>query len=115
MSVTFAEFTKLATKRRWTPEMLAVRFRGKIDEPSVFFHRVLGGQAPQSLIPYRSVLDFYAQTIADKPESIISKPTCACGCGERVFDRKKWATQACRQRVARKRRKRVANAQFGAS
>ena len=41
LEVTFRDFAELAKRRGWTPQNLAEKFRGKIEEPSEFFHRVL--------------------------------------------------------------------------
>jgi hypothetical protein len=51
-TITFGEFAKLAQRRHWTAEALAFRFRGKIEEPGEFFHRVLQGKTPGALIAY---------------------------------------------------------------
>jgi len=58
--VTFREFAALAGRRHWTAEQLAARFRGRIDEPTEFFKRVLTGKSPERIIPYRSVIKFYS-------------------------------------------------------
>lgn len=47
--ITFKEFASLAKRRGWTPEYLAQKFRGKIDGPSEFFHRVLSGKPDWSV------------------------------------------------------------------
>ena len=47
--VTFGDFAKLAKQRHWSAESLATMFRGKIDHPSEFFHRVLSGAAPLTM------------------------------------------------------------------
>jgi hypothetical protein len=99
--VTFGDFSKLATRRGLTPEYLAERFTDKIERPSEFFHRVFQGQHAAVVIPYRSVLAFYVAELNCHQESIGSHRTCACGCGEAVFDRKKWASSGCKKRLQR--------------
>ncbi len=63
-SVTYADFATLARRRGWTAAFLANHFRGKIEEPRAFFERVLacrsnGEDLSGSVIPFRSVLEFY--------------------------------------------------------
>jgi len=97
--VTFREFAELARRRQLTLQSLAERFRGKIENPLEFFSRVLSGKSPDLIIPYRSILEFYASAV----EPISTQPVCACGCGLPVFDRKKWATSGCKKKVAREK------------
>ena len=98
--ITFADFIKLAERRRWTPESLAKRFRGAIENPSEFFHRVFESRNATAIIPYRSVIVFYSQEL--KPQAQASRnKSCSCGCGQAVFDRKKWAGSACKKRAQR--------------
>jgi hypothetical protein len=98
--VTFADFTKLAARRRWTPESLAKRFRGVIENPSEFFHRVFESKNATAIIPYRSAIVFYTQEL--KPQAQASRDkSCSCGCGQAVFDRKKWASPGCKKRLQR--------------
>jgi hypothetical protein len=98
--VTFGDFAKLATRRGLTPEYLAERFTDKIERPSEFFHRVFQGQYAAVVIPYRSILAFYVAELNCHQDSIGRHNVCACGRGAPVFDRKKWASPGCRQKVA---------------
>jgi hypothetical protein len=99
--VTFSQFAKLAERRKLTAQSLAARFRGRIDTPLEFFTRVLSGKWPESAIPYRSILEFYAMAMEREPGQM--HPFCACGCGAPVFDRKKWASPGCRTKATRSR------------
>jgi hypothetical protein len=99
--VTFGDFAKLASKRRLTPEYLAERFTDKIERPSEFFHRVFQGQYAAVVISYRSVLAFYVSELNCHQDPIGNHRTCACGCGQSVFDRKKWASTGCKKQVQR--------------
>jgi hypothetical protein len=99
--VTFADFAKLAGKRGLSPEYLAERFTDKIERPSEFFHRVFQGQYAAVVIPYRSVLAFYASELNCHQDSSGQHRVCACGCGQAVFDRKKWAAPGCKKRLQR--------------
>jgi hypothetical protein len=99
--VTFSDFAKLANRRGLTPEYLAERFANKIERPSEFSHRVFQGQYAAVVIPYRSVLAFYVVELECHQDSIGQHRTCACGCGQAVFDRKKWASPGCKKRLKR--------------
>jgi hypothetical protein len=98
--ITFRQFTELARRRNLSPQSLAERFRKRIENPLEFFTRVLSGKSPDSVIPYRSVLEFYA-TASSATETKLTRPVCACGCGAPVFDRKKWAKPGCRKKSQR--------------
>jgi hypothetical protein len=103
---TFKDFAAVARKRGHTAESLAERFRGKIENPSEFFERVMtcrykGEDRSWVVIPYRSVLEFYNQELHYFRDSNPKQRTCACGCGLPVFEKRKWASAACRKRVQR--------------
>ncbi len=105
--VSFKDFGALAKRRGWTAEFLAEEFRGKIEEPSEFFHRVLsckykGEDRSLVVIPYRSVLEFYRKELSP----LIAEGNvrlCECKCGRRVHGRKSYASVACRKRMERRR------------
>jgi hypothetical protein len=99
--VTFSDFSKLANKRGLTPEYLAERFTDKIERPSELFHRIFQGVYAVVVIPYRSVLAFYSSELQCHQDSVGHHKVCACGCGQAVFDRKKWAGSACKKRAQR--------------
>jgi hypothetical protein len=104
--VTFKDFAAVAKKRGHTVESLADRFRGKIENPSEFFERVMtckykGEDRSDVVIPYQSVLEFYSQELHYFQDSNAKHRQCACGCGAPVFDRKKWASAACKKRIQR--------------
>jgi len=105
--VTFRDFAALAKRKGWTAEFLVEEFRGKIEEPSEFFHRVLsckykGEDRSWVVIPYRSVLEFYHKELSP----LIAEGNvrlCECKCGRRVHGRKSYASVACRKRMERRR------------
>ncbi len=105
--VSFKDFGALAKRRGWTAEFLAEEFRGKIEEPSEFFHRVLsckykGEDRSWVVIPYRSVLEFYRKELSP----LIAEGNvrlCECKCGRRVHGRKSYASVSCRKRMERRR------------
>jgi len=105
--VTFRDFAALAKRRGWTPEFLAEEFRGKIEGPSEFFHRVLsckynGEDRSWVVIPYASVLVLYLQEISPFVEDK-SVRLCICGCQRRVYGRKQYASGYCRLKSHRER------------
>jgi hypothetical protein len=102
--VTFKDFAALAKKRGHTAESLADRFRGKIENASEFFERVMtcrshGEDRSGVVVPYRSVIEFYLEELHYFGDSHEKHRRCACGCGAPVFDRKKWASPSCRQKT----------------
>lgn len=100
--VTYGQFAALAKAQGWVAQFLAERFRGKIESPSEFFHRLIDPEKADCAIPYLSVLEFYLQKIATLAKDPKQK-SCACGCGRPLFGRKKLATGYCRVKMSRKR------------
>ena len=100
--LTFGQFAALAKAKRWSVQRLAEQFRGKIESPADFSHRLLDPRNADAAIPYRSVLEFYQRNASgpgEKPEG----RSCACGCDRPVSGRKKLATGYCRVKMARRR------------
>ncbi len=111
--VTFKDFATVAKKRGHTAESLADRFRGKIENPSDFFERIMscrykGEDRSWVVLPYRSVIEFYNEELHYFRDSNQKHRQCACGCGAPVFDRKKWASPACKKRIQRNGERRAA-------
>jgi hypothetical protein len=111
--ITFKDFATVARKRGHTAESLAERFRGKVENPSEFFERVMsckykGEDRTGIVIPYRSVIEFYNEELHYFGESHENHRRCACGCGSPVFDRQKWASPACKKRIQRNGDRRAA-------
>jgi len=104
--VTFAEFATVARRRGWTASSLSQLFRGRFgDQPNQvgeFFERMFQGRYANTVIPYRSVLVFFERELSFHQAETGRDRRCACGCGQRVWDRKKWASNACRQKWHRK-------------
>ena len=84
--VSFRDFAALANRKGWTPEFLACEFRGKVDGPSEFFHRVLGGKHGDVAIPFHSVLDFYQKELSPLMQDEAVR-LCVCGCQRRAHGR----------------------------
>ena len=104
--ITFKNFANVVKRRGHTPESLAALFRGKIEDPREFFERVMscrshGEDRSSVVIPYRSVIEFYQKEAHYFSDSAVSHRHCACGCRRPVFDRKKWASSACRKKAQR--------------
>ncbi|MEE9611332.1 MAG: hypothetical protein V3W19_08770 [Desulfatiglandales bacterium] len=105
--VTFRDFSALAKRRNWTAEFLSENFKGKIENPSELFHRILsckyhGEDRGYLIIPYKSILDFYWRELSPLIEEK-SIRFCICGCQRRVHGRKSYASMACRKRMERRR------------
>ena len=99
--IAFKNFVLVAHRRAWTAQSLADRFRGRIENPAEFFHRVLDGKSPDAIIPYRSVIEFFFAAAQENPAPGNTQ-ACACGCGRTVFDRKRYALPGCKTRTARR-------------
>jgi hypothetical protein len=104
--ITYKDFAPLARNRGQTAESLAERFRGMIEEPREFFELIMTCKYKHEdrsyvVIPYRSVIEFYLEELHYFGESHAKHKRCACGCGAPVFDRKKWASSACKKRIQR--------------
>ncbi len=100
--MTFGDFSKLAARRGHRAESLAERFKGKIENPSGFFNRVMQARYAEVVIPYRSVLAFHVEEMHYFTDSNPKQRRCACGCDQPVFDRQKWALPGCKKKTARR-------------
>ena len=100
--VTFRDFANLAKRNNWTPESLAGKFKGTIENPSEFFHRALSGRPSwDTVIPYRSVIKFVYEQM-NPLVKVGSVRLCICGCQRPAYGRKKYATDYCRVKVSRR-------------
>lgn len=101
--VTFGDFAKRAKQRHWSAESLAANVSRQ-------------NRSPVRILPSRSErrgtvdsdclsvgIELYESesTVTDM-STASGKAVCACGCGAPVFDRKKWATPGCKNRVQRR-------------
>lgn len=88
-----AYFTRVLSCKWLSPETHRIEDRGDV------------------AIAYRAVIEFYENEFFYETHKGIKqraytstefgKRACACGCGEAVFDRKKWATPGCKKRLQR--------------
>lgn len=105
--VTFAEFARVMRSRGIDPTYLVKRFRTEFGdgtaEVRMFFDQVFDRRYRDRMIPYRSVIEFFRREVGITQMGSDCGRRCACGCGQRVFGRKKWATNACKQRGYRRR------------
>lgn len=101
-AITYGQFARLAKAKGWSPAYLAERFRGKIETPSEFFHRVLDTRNAGIAIAYQSVIQFYFENVGPAA-GVSERKTCACGCDRPLTGRKKLATGYCRVKMARHR------------
>jgi hypothetical protein len=104
--VNFDEFNVLARRRGLTVDSLTELFRGRFGnrgDVRDLFERVFQKRYAATVIPYRCVIEFFEKELGFHQEEAGSERRCACGCGARVFDRRKWASNACRQRGHRQR------------
>jgi len=99
--VTYRDFANLAKRMNWTPESLAGKFRGTIENPSEFFHRALSGKPGWDVvIPYKSIIKFVYEQINPLAEEGDIR-LCVCGCQKPTYGKKKYASNYCRVRASR--------------
>lgn len=103
--VMYGEFADMARDRGLTADSLVAVFRGKFGsdgDPRKMFEAVFQRRYQDTVIPYRSVIEFYERELGYHQDETGVDRRCLCGCGKRVYDRRKWASNACRQRGHRK-------------
>lgn len=114
---TFGQFAALARQRGWTVDFLTAQFAGRFsdekDPPRRFFGRVLGGGHADVAIPYDSVIAFYNQKRGIDQRGPAPERRCACGCGQHICGRQRFASAACRKRASRDRGAQSVTAQNG--
>lgn len=98
-TITCGDFAAVARRHGWTVDYLSDVFRGQIERPREFFAYAMQGQYRETVIPFRSVLDFYRKATR-LPDDVPGR-RCACGCRALVFDRRRWATAGCKKRKQR--------------
>lgn len=112
--VTFANFAELMRRRGDTPQLLATRFRDQFgartdqpgyESPRSYFDRIANHDpSPETLIPYRMLVDFYVK--ATRPQLRGDQKDrfrrCLCGCGSALlFARRQYASETCEKRGER--------------
>jgi hypothetical protein len=108
VSITYSQFRHVAKHRGWTLEWLLEQAKEKLDKPTDTLRRVMHGALVDGkhelladvVIPYRCLIELYQRATQLKP-ALVGDKMCACGCGELVRGKKKWATPGCRKRVQR--------------
>jgi hypothetical protein len=101
--ITFAQVRDLAARKGMTLDDLVERFRGALDRPREVFTRLLDKRHGKVVIPYGAVIAWYQRATAPVL-ALAAEKACACGCGDKVSGRHKWASPGCRKRVQRKSR-----------
>jgi hypothetical protein len=105
--ITFEDFAALARRRGLTLDFLIETFRGRfgarVGDVRDFFERVFMGRYADNVIPYRAVIELYLSELGVHQAETGRERRCSCGCGQRVFDRRRYASNACRQRGHRQR------------
>jgi hypothetical protein len=100
------EFARLMRARGIDQRYLVKRFRSSfgdgVSDVRGFFERAFQRRS-DLMVPYRSVLEFYQREIGAVQDAEGRERRCACGCGQRLFGRRKWASAECRQRGYRRR------------
>ena len=106
-TVSFAEFARVMRRQGIDEAYLVKRFRTDFvsgtGEARAFFERVFDPRYANVVIANRPVIEFYLRETGAIRDASDRDRRCACGCGQRVFGRKKWASKGCRQRGYRRR------------
>jgi hypothetical protein len=74
-----------------------------VEQAREVFARVWDTRLGAVVMPYWAVIQWYEKTTAPRL-SLEGERDCACGCGARVWGRKKWAGPGCRMRAYRQSR-----------
>jgi hypothetical protein len=101
--ITFAQVRELALKQGLTLHDLGEQFQEDVERPREVFTRVWDKRLGEVVMPYWAVIQWYEKATAPVL-ALAGEPTCACGCGARVWGRRKWARPGCRMRVYRQSR-----------
>jgi hypothetical protein len=101
--ITFGQVRALAVKQGMSPSDLVAQFQEDVERPREVFTRVWDRRLGGVVMPYWAVIQWYQKTTAPVL-ALAGEPTCACGCGIRVWGRRKWAKPGCRMRVYRQSR-----------
>lgn len=105
-TVSMADLAALCRRRGLDVDFLTERFRGAFgDKPGEvrdFFLRAFQGRYADVVVPWASVLTWYQRELGLEQLASGRERRCACACGQRVWGRKRWASDACRKRVARR-------------
>ena len=95
--VTAQAFREVMERRGYAVDDLVPLFKGKIEDPRVFFTTIFDRRHGELVIPFKA---FYAKESAFLRERAKQR-LCACGCNRLVFGRYRWAAPGCRKRIQR--------------
>jgi hypothetical protein len=106
--VTVKQFRALVRKHRWSEAWLITCVEDDLPYADRLVHRLLHEDAAGSTAIPRPLLTLYwrfKDVTPDAPvtaTSALPGRTCACNCGERVWGRQRFASQACQKRCYRR-------------
>jgi hypothetical protein len=109
--VSMRDFAGLCRQRKYGIDYLVEQFAGKFgcadgmarETTRQFFERLQLGRSAANVIPFRCLIEFYQRELGYLQDATGEERRCACGCGQHVFGRKKWAAASCKQRAYRQR------------
>jgi hypothetical protein len=101
--ITFAQVRALALKQGLHQRDLAAQFQEEVEQAREVFARVWDKRLGAVIMPYWAVIQWYEKTTAPRL-AMEGEADCACGCGVKVWGRRKWAKPGCRMRIYRQSR-----------
>jgi hypothetical protein len=102
-SITFAQVRELALKQGLRQRDLVAQFQEEVEQAREVFARVWDKCLSAVVLPYWAVIQWYEKATAPRL-ALDGETDCACGCGAKVWGRRKWAKPGCRMRVYRQSR-----------
>ena len=98
--ITAKQFRELAKRREWSEAWLVEQCKAELDRPTQTIRWYLTQCPAETVLAHRCLTDLYVKAIT----ALTTKGTkqCACGCGERVWGRQRFASQACQKRCYRR-------------
>jgi hypothetical protein len=106
--VTIKQFSALVRTHGWSDEWLIACIEDDLDHADRAVKRVLHDEPADSTVIPRPLLNLYWRFKGVTPDapstatSALPGRTCAWGCGERVWGRQWFASQACQKRCDRR-------------
>jgi hypothetical protein len=107
--ITFGQFRHLAKQRGWSIVWLVEQVKSEIDKPTDTLRRIMHGAMVDGkhhlladvVLPYSCLIALY-QRVTQPVPALVGDKACACGCGERVWGRQRFASQACQKHCYRR-------------
>jgi hypothetical protein len=101
--ITFGQVRALAVQQGLTLRDLVAQFQEEVEQAREVFSRVWDKRLSAVVMPYWAVIQWYEKATAPRL-ALEGETDCACGCGAKVWGRRKWARPGCRMRVYRQSR-----------